>query len=353
MDSISHCAVNRMPCRMHDTLRSRALLVLALAAGALVGVEGNASAFSPDPTPISQGVVRVVNRLGKECSIGSGTLIGRQQDMGVVLTCAHLFSDGVGDLIVFFDGATPRHALPIAIDKKNDLASLVVKHPPAASVPLAAAVPVPGSPLASCGFGPQGNFLVNRGQYLGPVTLKDGEDSGVLEIEGVARQGDSGGPIFDERRRLVAVIFGSNGEVVDGTHCGVIRRFLASNPVTSDMTRRMTRLASRPVDETFLLFRGELTEPSDVPVEPPSLVTVRGVVRYGKQAASGATIHVTGPTARVATLDHDGRFVVEVVAGGSYELTVDAVVHNRLRHGQRSIWVSDEMAQREIELKLD
>jgi S1-C subfamily serine protease len=352
MGLVIHSAIDRLQYRMREKLGFRAILVFALAAATVARVQGEACAFAPGSTPIAEGVVRVVNRLGNECSIGSGTLVDRQADMGIVLTCAHVFSDGVGELTVFFDGATPRHALVIAIDKKNDLASLVVKHPPAAAVPLATAVPAPGSPLASCGFGPQGTFRVNRGQYLGPVTLEDGEDLGVLEIEGAARQGDSGGPIFDERHQLVAVIFGSNGEVVDGTHCGVIREFLAAYSVSNDLARRITHLASRPIGESNLLFRGEIADASEVQGRPLALVTVRGVVRHGDQAASGAKLHITGSTTRVATLDQEGRFAVQVVAGGSYELTVDAVVHNRVRHGQSSIWVSEAMP-REIELKLE
>jgi hypothetical protein len=342
-------------CRQLDRHQGAAdlprLLAAAIAAVMLAGGMECARGFAESPA-IANGVVRVVNRLGKECSIGSGTLIDRQADLGVILTCAHVFSDGVGELTVFFDGSTPRHALVVAIDKDNDLASLVVRHPPAAAVALATSVPPPGSPLSSCGFGPQGTFRVNRGKYLGSVTLEDGEDLGVVEIEGLARQGDSGGPIFDARHRLVAVIFGSNGEVVDGTHCVVIRQFLAQHTVTSELARRIATLSSRPFAETNLLFHGEIAGASEVEAKPPVLVTVRGVVRHGDRAAAGAKLQISGPTTRVATLDHEGRFAVEVVAGGSYELSVDAVVHNRMRHVESSIVVSDETSRREIELKL-
>ena len=44
-------------------------------------------------------------------------------------------------------------------------------------------------------------------------------------MTGSARQGDSGGPVFDRHRQLVAVLFGTNGQVVDGTFCGRVRRF--------------------------------------------------------------------------------------------------------------------------------
>jgi len=314
-----------------------------------------AHASSPTAPPIARGVVRIVNRLGKENSIGSGTLIEKKQDLGVVLTCAHLFSDGVGDLAVFFEGSTPRHALVIAIDKKNDLATLVVERPAASSIAVATTLPPAGSPLASCGFGQEGRFQANHGRYLGQVTLEHGESSGVLELGGAARQGDSGGPIFDAQHQVVAVILGSDGKVVDGTHCGVIRRFLTANSLTSDLKTRLAHLARRPVEETILVYRPQGGEAWEVQSPPPAvgLATVRGVARYGSKAASRASIYLKGPTTRVATLDEEGRFLFDAVPSGHYELTIDAVVHNRMRHAERTIWVAPEAGQQEVALKLN
>ena len=43
----------------------------------------------------------------------------------------------------------------------------------------------------------------------------------------MARQGDSGGPIFNPSGQLVGMILGTNGRIVTGTYCGRIRQFLS------------------------------------------------------------------------------------------------------------------------------
>ncbi len=336
---------------------------LSLAVGSLAWTTGLALAAethaqsSPSATAaVPPGIVRVVNQQGNEFSIGSGTLVDRKQDVGIVLTCAHVFSDGVGDILVFFDGTAPRRALLIAADEKNDLAALAVERPATPAVALAATLPRPGAPLASCGFGQEGKLRINRGELRGQVTLKDGEHEGVIEIAGMARQGDSGGPIFDSRQRLVAVIMGSDGMVVDGTHCQVFAPFLAAHPLTPKLTGRLQQLAKRSPSDVAAAFRpdyhGVTALATDEP-PAPALSTIRGVARYGDRAASGASIQLSGHATRVARLDEHGRFQFDLVPRGSYQLTIDAVVRNKLRHGERSIWVSGDRKESDVELKLE
>ncbi len=65
----------------------------------------------------------------------------------------------------------------------------------------------------------------------------------MLELSGSARFGDSGGPVFNRRYELVAVLFGTNGRVVDATFCGRVRRFLSGlSPRFSDSPR----IAAKP-----------------------------------------------------------------------------------------------------------
>ena len=203
---------------------------------------------------------------------------------------------------------------------------------------LAARLPEPGEPLASCGFGQEGKLRVNRGELRGQVTLKDGEDEGVIEIGGLARQGDSGGPIFDARRRLVGVIMGSDGVVVDGTHCEVFTRFLAAHPLTDGLATRLAQLARRLPGHAAVAFRPDYdatTAVADDEPLPPALSTIRGVAHYGDRAASGASIQLSGNSSRVTRLDDHGRFQFDLVPRGSYQLTISAVVRNKLRHAER------------------
>lgn len=333
---------------------SKLLVVRLILCGALLGAgAAPASAAAPHATTTSQSVVRIVNHVGKEQSIGSGTLIHRRADYGVVLTCAHIFSDDVGELIVFFDGGAARVAQVLAIDEKNDLASLLVARPPSDAVALAKALPAHGSPLASCGFGSQGEFLVNRGQALGQVTLEDGEPEGVVELSGAARQGDSGGPIFDDRGQLVAVIFGSDGHVVDGTHCGVIRPFLAKHPISRELTRRLAEQAARPLDTTLMAFRPSGSSEVTAATFKQEFTTLRGTVRYGKRLARGAIVELKGPKSHFTYVDQEGRFVFERVPVGQYELAVETVITNQRRSAQQSVWLSGEKADgEEVELLL-
>ena len=61
-----------------------------------------------------------------------------------------------------------------------------------------------------------------------------------MEVNVAARQGDSGGPIFNARGELAGVLFGSNdsfltGQYTMGSYCGRVRLFVAS--VSSDFQR--------------------------------------------------------------------------------------------------------------------
>jgi hypothetical protein len=81
--------------------------------------------------------------------------------------------------------------------------------------------------LQSCGFGPDGRYGCNQGRALGYARTLAGTTHETLTLSGAAREGDSGGPVFNGRGELVAVVWGTDGRTVEGTYCGRIRRFLA------------------------------------------------------------------------------------------------------------------------------
>ncbi len=173
-------------------------------------------------------VVRVANVAadGNRC-YGSGTLVHKDAERGVVLTCAHLFRENVGDLVVTFPDARPLDAELLAVDPDWDLAALAVVPPQTAPVAVAGDHPRPGDPLRSCGYGFDGRFWCNQGRALGYVRTANTPTYETLEISGRARDGDSGGPVFNERGELAAVLWGTDGRIVGGTYCGRIRKFLA------------------------------------------------------------------------------------------------------------------------------
>lgn len=173
-------------------------------------------------------VVRVVNAEAGCLSCGSGTLVEKDEQAGLVLTCAHLFRTGVGEVTVAFSGGPRYGARVVAVDEDWDMAALEIAAPAAAPVALAADPPRPGDALESCGYGRDGRYACNRGRALGYARTTATKTHETLELTGMAREGDSGGPVFNSRGELVAVLWGTDGRTVEATYCGRIRSFLAA-----------------------------------------------------------------------------------------------------------------------------
>ena len=53
----------------------------------------------------------MTNKLGEFTNVGSGTLIDTSESQGLVLTCAHLFAEGAGEIVVEFPGVRNRTGL--------------------------------------------------------------------------------------------------------------------------------------------------------------------------------------------------------------------------------------------------
>lgn len=178
-------------------------------------------AHAPHPA-----VARVIHAgFGSVC-YGSGTLIDKDDHAGMLLTCAHLFRPGVGEVIVSFPSGERYQARVTAIDNAWDLAVLEIAPPTVSPVPVASSPPQPGERLQSCGYGPDGTYRCNQGQALGYVRTSATATYETLELAGAARWGDSGGPVFNAQGELAAVVWGTDGRTVEATACCRIRRFL-------------------------------------------------------------------------------------------------------------------------------
>jgi len=228
-----------------------------------------ASACCPNgscPLPATQSdsspyvVARIVNDLGPAKNYGSGTVVEHGGRKDIVLTCAHLFREGTGKITVTFsDGTKDYQTKVLGIDKQWELAALRLDRPRANAVAIAIVTPRPGDWAQSCGFGRDGRYWCNQGRVRGYVQAKGTPRAETLEITGPARQGDSGGPIFNRRRELVAVLWGTDGRVTGGTFCGRIRKFLRR--VLGDPQRSAPPIVARPVVPV---------EPTPTPSPPPS-----------------------------------------------------------------------------------
>lgn len=332
--------------------RALSLWRLGTVTGLLLLASG-VDAAPPAAPPTAEGIVRVFNQLEVEAVVGSGTLVHREGPVGIVLSCAHLFSEGRGELYVLADEAPPQRALLLGVDERNDLACFAVAKPRGPTIPVARDLPQPDAPLASCGFGQQGAFGVNQGRFLGYTALLTGEPQGVLEMTGRARQGDSGGPILNARRHLVGVIIGTDGQTVNGTHCRRIREFLAEHPITSDVARRAADLAALPLPPRALAYAAGGSDVSeDLQPAIETKAALRGRLVWGKRAVTDTSIELSGRRTARATVDGQGRFEFPELPAGVYRLRAEKVIHNTIRRADTEVIVPPGARELEVEIVL-
>ncbi|HEX5445159.1 MAG TPA: serine protease, partial [Pirellulales bacterium] len=201
----------------------------------LRGVRSDASA--PGHTPARSvsaqitrphpAVVRLIVPERDATSYGSGALVDVNGRYGLVITNWHVVSDAAGPPTVLFADYFQSQAQIVKFDREWDLAALVIWRPQVEPLVLATTAPRPGDWLSIAGYG-QGTYRQIRGrctQYLAP---KVGYPEEMVELAASARQGDSGGPIFNDRGELAGVLFGEGDGLTLGAYCGRVREFLAS-----------------------------------------------------------------------------------------------------------------------------
>lgn len=172
-------------------------------------------------------VVRVIVPERGATSYGSGTLVDVQGEHGLVVTNWHVVSDAVSPPTVLFADGFRSLAQVVKADRDWDLAALVIWRPSVEPVPVATEPPRPGELLAIAGYG-QGPYRLASGRctnYLAPNTRLPRE---MVELAAAARQGDSGGPIFNRRGELAGVLWGEGSGYTMGSYCGRVRRFLST-----------------------------------------------------------------------------------------------------------------------------
>ncbi len=175
-------------------------------------------------SPSHQAVCRVHNQLGTVANVGSGTLVDKTEDssQGLVLTCWHLFREGTGNIVVEFGNGRTHGARIVAHDEKADLAALAISKPQ--SEPVKVGFVLEGNArLSACGFGSSGRYRCANGIVIGE---SHGEGQRSLLVNDTVRSGDSGGGVFDEQGRLVAVIWGERSGVTYASHGAPLKNFI-------------------------------------------------------------------------------------------------------------------------------
>ncbi|RIK74349.1 MAG: hypothetical protein DCC67_16710 [Planctomycetota bacterium] len=193
----------------------------------LSGWPGFSHASASVPSRPHPAVVRIVVPEGEVTSYGSGTLVDVRDQYGLVVTNWHVVRDSRGEVDVVFPDGFASKARPLKVDADWDLAALIVWRPAAEPVKIAAAAPQPGDRLTICGYG-SGQYREATGrctQYYAPALDLPQH---MVELDVEARQGDSGGPIFNERGELAGVLFGAGHGTTMGSFGGRVGAFLAS-----------------------------------------------------------------------------------------------------------------------------
>lgn len=208
------------------------------------------AAYAPSPASTSTvhpSVVRIVAPGDGSMSFGSGTLVFKGQDYGLVVTNWHVINEATGQISVHFPDGFYSPATVQKIDRDWDLAILAIRKPNVEAVALATQAPQPGEVLTIAGYG-SGQYRAASGvctQYVAPGTTFPFE---MVEVAVSARQGDSGGPMLNTRGELAGVLFGEGNGRTSGSYCGRVRWFLASvAPNIADMNSQLT--GSQPTSD--------------------------------------------------------------------------------------------------------
>ena len=214
------------------------LLALSHAHKALGQSSPNAATAPGQPHPA---VARIRSLESNATSFGSGTLIYRQGKQGILITNYHVVKDAQDDILVTFPSGFRSSAKVVATDPRWDLAALLIWAPEIQPVVITDNPAKPGDTLTIAGYG-SGRYQASSGicsQYVSPGMNQPRE---MVELRTVARQGDSGGPIFNQNGELAGVLFGAGWRTTAGSYSGRVKKFLV--PVVARMQQVAAPLAN-------------------------------------------------------------------------------------------------------------
>jgi hypothetical protein len=177
--------------------------------------------------------IRGDERIGKR-NYGSGVAV-RWAGRVVVMTASHVVK-GCRTVLIWLE-KPKRWATADAtkIDASWDVAFVTLSTADSSELTPAEiawgddATPEKGARLETCGFGPDGQFAVNTGTLVGYRGNGSGKWTDWIDVTGSARQGDSGGPVFDTKGQVVGVLWGTDQHTVTATQAGYIHVQLAAN----------------------------------------------------------------------------------------------------------------------------
>ena len=195
-----------------------------------LSVSPTRSATSNPQTP-HPAVVRIVAREGETTSLGSGTLIHVTEDFGLVITNWHVVRGAKGPVEVIFPDGFRSGGTVMKLDDAWDLAAVGIWRPNVKPVLVATKIPIRGDWLSIAGYG-GGDYRTASGrctQYVAPGRNQPFE---MVELSTEARQGDSGGPIFNADGELAGVLLGAKRGHTVGSVCSRVDHFITDVSAT-------------------------------------------------------------------------------------------------------------------------
>jgi hypothetical protein len=207
------------------------LLLFAAAFCVALAARAETAPLVQQPHP---SVARIIAPEKDGTSYGSGSLIAVNEYYGLVVTNWHVVRDATSQIWVVFPGGFQTPATVMKIDREWDLAALLIWKPNVQPLPVSTQAPQLGERLTIAGYG-SGWYRAVSGRCIEYFSPGGNQPAEIVELSVPARNGDSGGPIFNDRGEIAGVLFGADRTSTMGSYCGRLRRFLA--PLAGDFER--------------------------------------------------------------------------------------------------------------------
>jgi hypothetical protein len=272
----------------------RSLLLAAAFCAALSARVGIAQMVQ-QPHPA---VARIIAPEPDGTSYGSGSLIAVNDHYGLVITNWHVIRDATGQIWVVFPGGFQSPATIMKADRDWDLAALIVFRPNVDPLPISTQAPLLGERLTIAGYG-SGWYRAVSGRCVHYFSPGGDLPAEIVELSTPARNGDSGGPIFNDRGEVAGVLFGADSTSTMGSYCGRLRRFLA--PLANDFARLPPPLypprpnAPSPVAPQPAMIAQQ--NPMRQEASPSQIAAVNAPLRTPEIAAAAQPIAASNPVA--------------------------------------------------------
>ena len=233
--------------------------------------------FPPQNMPPSQEVYAATVRVGSGDSRGSGSLIDSDGDTALVLTARHVLGNGEC-WVRFRDGQASRSLdVPLVDRDQADLCVLIINAPSGIKpIELASNDPPANEVVATLGYGSENKLGWFNCRYLRSF-VNASNSSSLYELAGMARRGDSGGPVVNSAGQQFGVIMAvdqyERPTVVNGPCARPLLGFVSRvrQRWQEWIAKNRARKDAKPVGPLLPVPPREQAQSPDVnPAEPPS-----------------------------------------------------------------------------------